>query len=124
MEKPRCRTCQRSVASLRRGLCRACYLREWRGTELPARAGCALCPEKRRAVLRWTRIGGGRQVTCQDCGFIADRMRPRPRTVDDLRERLARDRRLADRRRNFVVDPLDPAERRLGGRGLKRRIPI
>ena len=100
-------------AGLRRGMCRACYLRAWRGTALPDGAACALCPERRRMVLRWTRIGDVRVVTCQNCGFIADRLRPRPTDLDDLKERLARERRRArDRRRNYVIDPADPSERR------------
>ena len=75
-------------------------------------------------VLRWTKVGAARLVTCQNCGFIADRMRPRPRTLDELKERLARERRLQARRRNFVVDPKDPAERRLAARRVRRRLPI
>jgi hypothetical protein len=127
MDKPRCRTCNKPASnrsSLRRGLCRACYLRAWRGTQLPAHAGCAFCRERRREVLRWTRIGATRHVTCQNCGFLADRMRPRPRTVEELKARLLRDRRLGDRRRNFVIEPLDPAERRNAARRIRRRIPI
>ena len=124
-ETPRCRTCHETARSgLRRGLCRACYLRAWRGTELPPAAACGFCPEKRRMVLRWTQLGTVRVVTCQNCGFIADRMRPRPRTLDDLKARLARERRLQSRRRNFVVDPLDPVERRLAARRVRRRLPI
>ena len=106
---------------MRRGLCRACYLRAWRGTELPTSAACATCAERRRIVLRWTRLGTGKIVTCQNCGFIADRARPRPRTLDDLKEQLARERRLRDRRRNYVIDPVDPAERRLAARRVRRR---
>jgi hypothetical protein len=75
-------------------------------------------------VLRWTCIGEERLVTCQNCGFIADRMRPRPATIEELRARAKRERRLANRRRNFIVEPLDPAERRVRGRRVKRRIPI
>jgi hypothetical protein len=58
-------------------------------------------------------------VTCQNCGFIADKARPKPRTVEELRGILTRERRLArERRRNYVVEPADPAERR---RALRRR---
>jgi hypothetical protein len=99
-------------------------LRAWRGTELPASAACALCPEKRRMVLRWTRVGAARLVTCQNCGFITDRLRPRPRTLDDLKERLARERRLQRRRRDFVIEPLDPSERRVAARRVRRRVPV
>jgi hypothetical protein len=125
MELPRCRTClTESKSGLRKGLCRACYLRAWRGAELPQKAHCALCPEKRRMVLRWTRVGAGKLVTCQNCGFISDRLRPKPRTLEDLKDCIARERRLRDRRRNFVIEPLDPSERRLAARRVRRRVPL
>lgn len=74
-------------------------------------------------VLRWTRLGPDRVITCQNCGFIADRTRPRPRTVDDLKDRLARERRLArDRRRNYIIES-DPSERRTVARRVRRRAP-
>jgi NMD protein affecting ribosome stability and mRNA decay len=125
----RCRTCRRAPddgQGLRRGLCRACYLRAWRGAELPDGAACVTCRERRRMVLRWTRLGTSAKkiITCQNCGFIADRMRPRPLTVDELEDRLARERRRArDRRSNYVIDPRDPAERRLEPRRVRRRAP-
>jgi hypothetical protein len=125
-----CQVCRKSAAAasvgagLRRGMCRACYLRHWRGTALPEAAACVGCKERRRLVLRWTRLGpgtgeAGRVVTCQNCGFIADKARPKPRTVEELRRLLTRERRLQrERRRNYVVEPADPAERR---RALRRR---
>jgi len=131
-----CQTCHRvpqrvgvrgasDGSGLRRGMCRACYLRAWRGTELPVGAACATCPERRRMVLRWTRLGTDKVITCQNCGFIADRTRPRPRTVDELKERLERERRRArDRRRNYVIEPSDPAERRVAPRRARRRAPV
>ena len=105
-------------------MCRACYLRAWRGTELPEGAGCATCPEKRRMVLRWTQVGLERVITCQNCGFIADRARPRPASLDDLKTRLERERRRArDRRRNYIIETA-PSERRLAARRARRRVPI
>jgi NMD protein affecting ribosome stability and mRNA decay len=121
-----CKVCRKSADSLavglRRGLCRACYLREWRGTALPDGAACMICKERRRIVLRWTKVGSERIVTCQNCGFVADKTRPRPRTVAELHERMLRERRQArERRRNYVVDPTDPAERRNALRRAARR---
>ena len=113
----RCKQVPRGCA-LRRGMCRACYLRAWRGTELPADASCCACSEQRRVVLRWTQLGGERLVTCQNCGFLADKTRPRVTTREELVLRLERERRRNDRRRNYVVEPEDPAERR----ALSRRI--
>jgi hypothetical protein len=72
--------------------------------------------------LRWTRIGETRVVTCQNCGFVADRARPKPRDLDDLKQRLERERRRArDRRRNYVIDNDDPAEKRTRPRRVRRR---
>ena len=100
-------------------MCRACYLRHWRGTALPDGAACVACRERRRMVLRWTRLGQGRVITCQNCGFVADKARPRPRTLDELGAILTRERRRErERRRNYVVEPGDPKERR---QALRRR---
>lgn len=122
----KCVVCRKSAdacgVGLRRGMCRACYLRHWRGTSLPEGAACAICRERRRIVLRWTRVGGTRAVTCQNCGFIADKARPRPRTLAELTALLQRERRLSrERRRNYVVEPADPNERRAALRRGKRR---
>jgi hypothetical protein len=107
---------------LRRGMCRACYLRHWRGTSLPDGASCAVCHERRRIVLRWTRLGGTRAVTCQNCGFVADKARPRARTLDELKRLMERERRRArERRQNYVIDPGDPKERRAALRRGNRR---
>jgi hypothetical protein len=119
-----CQSCKQTPrgCSLRRGMCRACYLRAWRGTELPADARCCACTEQRRVVLRWTQLGGQRVVTCQNCGFLADKARPRITTREELVARMERERRRADRRRTYVVDAEDPAERRGGPRRSRRRV--
>jgi hypothetical protein len=75
--------------------------------------------------LRWTRVGAGRVVTCQNCGFLADRARPQPRDLDELKARLTRERRRSrDRRNNYVIDPADPAERRQRARRARRRLSV
>ena len=107
--------------ALRRGMCRACYLRAWRGTALPESARCLACDEQRRVVLRWTQVGDERVVTCQNCGFLVDKARPRVTGSDDLLRRMARERRRLDRRRNYVVDPEDPSERRERTRRATRK---
>ncbi len=122
-----CVVCRKTPAAsgvgLRRGMCRACYLRHWRGTALPDGAACVICSERRRMVLRWTRVGGERVVTCQNCGFLADKARPRPRTVAELGRVLQRERRQErERRRNYVIDPADPDERRARLRRAQRRL--
>jgi hypothetical protein len=121
-----CVVCRKSAdtcaVGLRKGMCRACYLRKWRGTSLPEKATCVACHERRRLVLRWTKVGTTRAVTCQNCGFVADKARPRPRSLDELRALLERERRLLrERRRNYVIEPTDPAERRRALRRGNRR---
>ena len=122
--EPTCERCKQVPrgCALRRGMCRACYLRAWRGTELPANASCCACTEQRRVVLRWTQLGTDRVVTCQNCGFLADKARPRVTTREELVLRLERERRRIDRRRNYVVEPEDPAERRNLARRARRRL--
>jgi hypothetical protein len=76
-------------------------------------------------VLRWTRLGEERVVTCQNCGFVADKARPRLASLSQLRERLWRERRRApDRRTSYVIELLDPRERRLQPRRIRRRVPL
>ncbi len=72
-------------------------------------------------VLRWTQLGDDRVVTCQNCGFLADKARPRVTTREELVARLERERRRLDRRRNYIVEPEDPAERRVVLRRTRRR---
>lgn len=83
-EEP-CSVCVVAIAT-RKGLCRACYLRKWRGAALPPNPRCVVCGEKRRIVLRWCKIGRSRIVTCQNCGFIADKMRPRAKSAEQVKE--------------------------------------
>ena len=121
-----CVVCRKTADSLgvglRRGMCRACYLRHWRGTSLPEAASCVICHERRRIVLRWTKMGATRAITCQNCGFVADKARPRPRSLDELRRLLERERRATrERRRNYIVEPSDPKERRTTLRRGSRR---
>jgi len=127
VDSPSCVVCNKGADSLgvglRRGMCRACYLRHWRGTALPEKAACACCQEKRRIVLRWTRVGTKRVVTCQNCGFVADKARPRPGSLDELKALMARERRQGrERRNNYVIEPADPAERRQALRRVGRRL--
>lgn len=76
-------------------------------------------------MLRWTRLQREKIVTCQNCGFIADRARPRLEDLDALKARLERERRrLPDRRRNYIIDTADPKERRTRTRRVRRRARV
>lgn len=116
-----CENCKTAVPALRRGLCRACYLRKWRGAALPDGAQCTLCAEQRRPVLRWTKVGVDKVIMCQNCGFLSDKVRPKAGSLEELYARFGRERRRTyDRRRNYAIDQQDPAERRIAMRRVNR----
>ena len=60
--KTKCRICPRDCHEGRRGLCRGCYLRAFRGTALPEGAAC-VCGVDNPIVL--VKCGGG--VRCYNC---------------------------------------------------------
>jgi hypothetical protein len=58
-----CRLCPRPALEPRRGLCRGCYLREYRGTALPEGAAC-VCGVSNPITLVKCKGGG---VRCYNC---------------------------------------------------------
>ena len=69
-------------------------MRLYRKGELPARAVCMSCGERRQGVLTPTRLG----VLCGNCSLLA-KARPAIRTLADLQRRAARERRAGTDRR-------------------------
>lgn len=57
-----CRLCPRDVLEGRRGLCRGCYLRAYRGTALPEGAQCACGVSNPIALVK-----AGEAVRCYNC---------------------------------------------------------
>lgn len=90
-----CCECGKQAARLRRDRCDACYMRIYRGGEVPAGATCVGCDERRRDVLVLQELGAGEVVVCGNCALIVRRARPRIETVEALRRRTARERRVA-----------------------------
>jgi hypothetical protein len=112
-----CGECGKTAKRLRKDRCDACYMRLYRGGQLPEEARCCACSERRRAVLARVELGGGHVIVCGNCALIVSRARPPLADVAALRARVARDRRLAPqaplpggrRRADRLPAPFDPA---------------
>ena len=111
-----CDACGAPTKEPRRGLCPACVAVEPDET-LPVHGACASCGERRKILLRWTRLAAGRVLTCHNCGHVADVTRPLLADVEALRQRLAREQRSRRDRRQPGSPLLDPP-----GQGRRRRI--
>jgi hypothetical protein len=73
-------------------------MRRYRNGEVPSGAVCAACGERRRAALTLVTLGA-RIAVCGNCGLVLNRTRPRIRSLAELRDSVARERRAgADRR--------------------------
>src|SRR5881628_2293316 len=94
-----CGECGKRAPRLRKDRCDACYMRLYRGGEIAEGAACASCGEQRRAVLLHVEIGDREAVVCGNCQVVLARTRPRIATVEDLRTRITRDRRVGAFRR-------------------------
>ena len=96
-----CTECGGDATRLRRGRCNACYMRLYRNGEVPDGATCAACGERRKDLLTSVRVAEP-VLLCGNCSLIFHRARPAPGSVDELRRRVARERRGgADRRDAF-----------------------
>ncbi|MSP17794.1 MAG: hypothetical protein EXR73_14510 [Myxococcales bacterium] len=94
-----CTECGRTAARLRRSRCDACYMRLYRGGEIPAGACCGGCGEPRRVVLVFADVGEGEVVLCGNCQVVLARTRPRAASLVILQQRIVRDRRAGMLRR-------------------------
>ena len=118
-----CDACGTPTTRPRGGLCPACFLRR-PPDEVPLRGACASCHERRRMLLRWTRLPTGLVLTCHNCGHVADHARPRVRDVPMLRDLLTRERRATERRENTIlVDAREKGRRKTPRRFGDRTIP-
>jgi hypothetical protein len=107
-----CKNCQRESKILRRGLCSACYQRFWRGS-VAVGASCVVCGLDDGRLIRAVRLATGEQIAaCHNHGWLAERTRPQPSTVDELKALFVdpNDRRQTDRRE---LNRRKPQDRRL-----------
>ncbi|MFH1129810.1 MAG: hypothetical protein V1754_00650 [Pseudomonadota bacterium] len=119
----RCEACGAKVTSLRRGRCPICYLRWVETRSVGVGANCAVCGEQRRDNLRLVEFQGCWLPMCHTCSNRAFRLYPVPRTLEGLKEVLARDRRWSERRKGKRDNRITQNERRRGERRLPLRDP-
>jgi hypothetical protein len=93
MDGKLCSECGKEAARLRRDRCDACYMRLYRGGDVPAGAVCAGCGERRRELLCMETLGSEDQVVCGNCALVLRRARPRLGSIAELRRRRTRERR-------------------------------
>jgi hypothetical protein len=93
MDERRCVECQKSAVRLRRDRCDACYMRLYRGGDVPSGASCGGCGERRRELLCVETVGSGDAVVCGNCALVLRRARPRLTSLAELARRRGRERR-------------------------------
>lgn len=106
-----CEVCGAHVNQLRRGRCWICYIRWAESRPVGFGASCVICNDRRRDNLRLVEFHGAWIPMCHNCGTRALRLSPMPGSLEGLRQRLNRDRRWNDRRRE-LPDPRDERNER------------
>jgi hypothetical protein len=112
-----CEVCGAHVVDLRRGRCFGCYALWAEARPVGVGACCTICGDRRRDNLRQLELLGAWIPMCGNCAGRTLRLRPLPRSVEAIRQKLARERRGADRRTGQPDLRAEPGERR----GLERR---
>ncbi len=111
-----CQVCGAQVSELRRGRCWACYHKWSEARPVGRGAACETCGERRRDNLRMVELHKRFVPMCHNCGTRVMRMEIVPATVEEIRERLDRERREDERRQGTLDHRLFPRERRVGDR--------
>jgi hypothetical protein len=93
MNAKTCSECGQRATRLRRERCDACYMRLYRGGEVPEGSSCGGCDERRRELLCLEVVRGAEVVVCGNCALVLRRTRPRLASVSELRGRMTRERR-------------------------------
>ncbi len=112
-----CEVCHAKVGELRRGRCWGCYTRWAAERPVGLGAACCVCNDRRRDNLKQVELLRAWVPMCHNCAAKAVNLSPMPRTIDDVRAQLTRDRRRDDRRAGRKDSRVFPRERR----GLERR---
>jgi hypothetical protein len=113
-----CEVCAARVGELRRGRCWGCYSRWVESRPVGLGAACVSCGERRRGYLKQVELLRTWLPMCHNCAGRATQLSPMPNTLDEIRARLSRDRRAADRR---ATGKPDTRVFRRERRGLERR---
>ena len=112
-----CEVCHAKVGELRRGRCWGCYTRWAAERPVGLGAACCVCSDRRHDNLKQVELLRAWVPMCHNCAAKAMALSPMPRTIEEVRSRLTRDRRAADRRGGRKDGRVFPRERR----GLERR---
>ena len=101
-----CEECGAETTEPRKGLCPSCYQRRRRGSPAVVGAECVGCGEADVRVLKSFTLGDQAVAVCWNCGHRARFAKPRPQTVEELRQLVRRpgDRRRRRRDRRAGVD--------------------
>jgi hypothetical protein len=120
MNAKTCLECGQTAVRLRRERCDACYMRLYRGGEVPEGSACGGCDERRRELLCLEPVAGADAAVCGNCALLLRRTRPRLASLAELRRRQTRERRAA--RAGSPGSPGSPAptKRRASDRTLPR----
>jgi hypothetical protein len=118
MEEKTCEVCGIGNCELRRGRCWGCYQRWVESRPVGVGAACAVCNERRRGYLKQVELLRAWVPLCFNCAGRAMSLSPMPRTLDEIRRRLSRDRRAVERRGGKKDSRVYPHERR----GIERRV--
>lgn len=97
--------CRGKVSERRRGLCWGCYRRWSESRPVGIGASCTFCGDQRRVNLKSVELLEVFVAACHNCAARATSLSPMPDSLNEVRERLRRERRLS-------------VERRLSKRGL------
>jgi hypothetical protein len=117
MDEKLCEVCGIGNCELRRGRCWGCYQRWVESRPVGVGAACAVCNERRRGYLKQVELLRAWVPLCFNCAGRCMSLSPMPRTLDEIRQRLSRDRRALERRKGKKDTRVFPHERR----GLERR---
>ena len=112
-----CEVCGAQAAELRRNRCWGCYSRWVESRPVGIGASCCLCADRRRASLKMLELLRAWVPICHTCAARASQLSPMPQHLEEIRARLVRERRDAERRAGEPDGRVLPRERR----GLDRR---
>ena len=112
-----CHVCGAQTPILRRGRCPVCYLRWAQQRPVGLGASCIICGERRYDHLQMVEFQLRWLPMCFSCSGRGFRLHPLPMTLDELRQRLERNRRDDERR----FDAPDRRIFQINRRGEERR---
>jgi len=115
-----CDVCHARVSELRRGRCWGCYERWVESRPVGLGARCVTCNEKRRRFLKTVELFGAWKPMCFNCHGVLCHIQPMPRTMNELKDEVSRERRKRDRRWGKPDTRVFVYERRVGERRAGR----